>query len=163
MYARRQNILPPLDEAGPDGRGDSHSIPVGRQAIGSDGASRLDGLGDKPVQTGASQIWDAAQPDAANAFPILRSGHNNPGLIFAPVQERRVPRRPSTFRRLQQHPSAGRGLAGPWLAATCTRSPKRSCSCPDPADAAIKALMPFFWLVTYHIARNQVLSGRWLS
>src|SRR5579883_2268253 len=55
---------------------------VGRQAVGSDGAARLDSLSDKPVQAGARQIWDAAQPDAANAFPILLSGHDNQGFFF---------------------------------------------------------------------------------
>src|SRR5579862_2911473 len=55
---------------------------VGRQAVGSDGAARLDSLSDKPVQAGARQIGDAAQPDAANAFPILLSGHDNQGFFF---------------------------------------------------------------------------------
>ena len=55
---------------------------VGRQTIGSDGASQLDGLGDKPMQAGARQVGEAAEPDAAKAFPLLLSGHDNQGFFF---------------------------------------------------------------------------------
>ena len=55
---------------------------VSGQTIGSDGASGLDNLSDEPVQAGASQVRDAAQSDAADAFPILLSGHDNQGFSF---------------------------------------------------------------------------------
>jgi len=57
-------------------------LPVSLQTVRSDSASRLDGSGNKPVQAGPGQVRDVAQAYAANAFPILLSGHDNQGFFF---------------------------------------------------------------------------------
>ena len=55
---------------------------IGGQPVGSDGAARLDGLGDEPVQRGLGHVGNAAQTDPTNAFPILLSSDDNQGLLL---------------------------------------------------------------------------------
>src|SRR5271157_12924 len=57
---------------------------VGGQAIGSDRASRSDGLSDEPVQSGLGQVRDRTQADAANAFSIFLGGDDNHSLDLRP-------------------------------------------------------------------------------
>src|SRR5260370_11142761 len=56
----------------------------GGQTVGSDRASRSDGLSDEPVQSGLGQVRDRTQADAANAFSICLGGDDNQSLDLRP-------------------------------------------------------------------------------
>src|SRR5260370_35022343 len=60
---------------------------VGGQTVGSDRASRSDGLSDEPVQSGLGQVRDRTQADAANAFSIFLGGDDNQSLVLRPLAD----------------------------------------------------------------------------
>jgi len=58
---------------------------VGGKAVGSNRASRHNGLSDESMEGGPGRIRDTAQANAANAFSIFFGGDGDQGLEFGPL------------------------------------------------------------------------------
>lgn len=57
---------------------------VGGKAVGSNRASRHNGLSDESMESGPGRIRDTAQANAANALSIFFGGDGDQGLEFGP-------------------------------------------------------------------------------
>ena len=116
------------------------------------------------MQAVGGSVLDGTQSDAANAFVLNLDGHYDEGLVAAPTAGdaflfsahkslidfhaavQWVASRPNNGAAQFVQPSPGRPV---------TASPKIRCR--------PRALVPFFWLVMYQIARNESVRGACVS
>ena len=142
-------------------------LSISIESVGYDGAAFLDALDDKAVQGLARGIWNASQAYAPNALAVLLSGDRDQAFAVCkpPGCSTGFFCTPISFIHFDNPGQTVSSGAHHRTAQLMQKAPRRFVASQSPGIQRCRprALMPFFWLATCHIARNHVVNGSLLS